>query len=538
MSNFNTVVNSGTISLMQIEPVFPPELWLNIVAQIGNVKLIDNSLSKEATRATLCNLRLVNSVSYDFATPYLFHTITTWLVQYQLRRLGQISCQERLRHHVKRIVIRPWEVRKIEVGQYLAEVWCCDLRTHNRQMPTGLTYANFNDYVQNFSAFPIIGAETSGYGVFGRMSEIRQTWSPPTYTEEFLRMGEHEYLDNFRCQCHRRANMVLDASQLAGKFKKFDNLMHITIAPEEARDNNNRFVEITGIAPHPLLNINGMYVITLVVSALIFAKVQVRRLEIDAGRSEHYFWNRTGFNVFRKEPNYPYPLPFASLEKLCITQIGLGFSCHAPGPDPFVSQRPIAHLLKTSPLLNELTIGLHRRWRDLWDINLMIPSDLKIEGLRFLELRWFMIEEKKLLHILYSHESTLRTLNLRDITLSLGTWSAFAETLRCKLNLTHANFSSLWKHYNVPGSNNNPIIWKRRQRSCFADHPDRDLAGRLDDYITRKINYNPLKRAVDTGYNVEKDEWLPGTAAGRGWKSRAGFVCRCDKHMLISLPNT
>ncbi|MCJ1393883.1 hypothetical protein MMC18_006759 [Xylographa bjoerkii] len=516
--------------------LFPPELLVNIVAQIGDLDVVGTPILSGLSRLTLRNLRLVNKAVHEFATPHLFHTITVWLVRYQLERLELISNQESLRHHIKRIVFRPWEVRRIDVGNYLAEIWCCDLRTHNRLMPSGLTFANFNDYVQNFSALPMIGYETSGYGVLGRISEMRQMWSPSTYTEEFLRNGEREYLKAYYLQCQRREYRGLDTLQLSEAFDKFDNLMHVAIAPEEANVDNNRFLESTGIAPHPSWFESGMYLIAIVVASLEHAKVSLHHFEIDTGRSEHHFWDRTIFNVFAEDSNGDFLVPFAGLQKLCITQVGRAYPDRRPGPDPFVFERPVGRLLEASRLLKELTIGLHKRWRDLCDISVMIPARLKIEGLRFLELHWFMVEEKKLFHILDSHRLTLRTLNLHDITLKIGTWSSLADAIRCRLKLTDANISGLSFSGHMTGPNHTLTAVLRNQRSCFAHHPDPDLAGSLDDYVAHKIDYNPLRRATDTGYDVEKDAWLPGTAAGIGWMPRYNTGCRCNKHMQIPPP--
>ena len=114
---------------------------------MGDVELSGTQTLSDVARLTLSNLRLVNKAVHEFATPYLFHTVTTWLTQYQFERLELISHKEHLRHHIKKIVFRPWEVRDIGDGNYFRELWHCDLRTHNRLMPMELTFTNFNNYV-------------------------------------------------------------------------------------------------------------------------------------------------------------------------------------------------------------------------------------------------------------------------------------------------------------------------------------------------------------------------------------------------------
>ncbi|MCJ1381195.1 hypothetical protein MMC17_004304 [Xylographa soralifera] len=400
-------------------------------------------------------------------------------------------------------------------------------------MPAELTFANFNNYVQKFSNLPLTPQEKSEYGILGAIPEIRQMWSPPSYTEEFLRRGEQEYLRAYHIQVHRRTNYAIDQAQLRDAFMNFDNLMHITIAPEEAKPENNRFLEMTGIAPHPFWYRNGTYLISTVIASLKFAKAKIRHLEIDSGRSEHHFWDEAVFDIFVHGYGYDYLIPFAGIEKLCITNIGRWNASRSPHPSIFSNLRPVAKLLETSPLLKELTLGLHKSWRNMCDINMMIPATLKIETLRSLTLHWFIMTEKNLFQILDSHRLTLRTLNLHNIGISLGTWSSLAETIRVRLMLTDANLSSLAVQHYFPGPNNTVTFFARLQRVCFAFHRDQDLAGSLDDYITRKIDYNPMTRATDTGYQVEQDDWLQGTAAKEGWAPPIPFLCQCNKHMQI-----
>ncbi|MCJ1402888.1 hypothetical protein MMC11_006109 [Xylographa trunciseda] len=529
-----TMDNSSTLNAAML-PVFPPELLFNFVAQIGDLELAGSPNLSDFSRTALSNLRLVNKAFHEFATPYLFHTITTWLNLYQFQRLELISSQEHLRHHVKRIVFRPWVLRMLGYGRYLEEVWCCDLRTHNRLMPADLTFANFNDYVQKFSMLPLIGQDRSGYGVFGTTPEIRQMWSPPTYTEAFLRQGHCEYLKAYYIQYHRRTNYVIDQADLKTTFVRFDNLMHITVTPEDARPENNRFVEMTGIAPHPYWYSSGTYLIPIMIGSLKAAKAKVRCLEIDTGRSEHHFWHESIFDIFAQVLNHDpeHLVVFAGLEKLCITDIGKGITNRRPYIDQFSFQTPIARLLETSPSLKELTLGLHKNWRKFYEIQELIPTTLKIEGLRFLTLHWFIVKEEALFVILDSHRSTLRTLNLLNITLQLGTWASLADTLRRNFTLTDTNFSGLSVQHDSLGPNNTHVTNIHQQRSCFAHHRDRDLAGSLDDYVAHKIPYNPITRATGTGYQIRRDDWLPGTAAGSNWKPEAPFLCRCNKHMQI-----
>ncbi|MCJ1319111.1 hypothetical protein MMC15_004444 [Xylographa vitiligo] len=514
--------------------VLPPELLFNIVAQIGDLQLAGTPLLSDLSSRTLRNLRLVNKAVHGFATPYLFHTITTWLTQYQFERLRLISNKEHLRHHIRRIIFRPWEVRNIGGENYLTEIWCCDLRTHNRVMPTGLTFANFNDYVQNFAMLRLTDQERSGYGVLGTVPEIRQMWSPRTYTEEFLRQGEQEYLRAYYIQVHRRANYAIDRAQLKDAFVSFDNLTHIMIAPGEATPENNRFVHMTGIAPYPYWYRNGTYLISTVIASLEVAKAKLRYLEIDTGRNEHHFWDEIVFDIFVHGYMNEYLLPFAGLEKLCITNIGRWVT-NRPSRSGLVllNHRPIAKLLEATLFLKELTLGLHKNWRNLCGINAMFPTTLVIQGLRILTLHWFAAKEESLFQILDSHKWTLRSLNLHNITIAHGTWSSLALSIRVNLKLTDANLSGTWVPCQSPGQNNTVTAISRLQRSCFAFQRDPDLAGSLDDYITRKIDYDPVTRATDTGYQDEQDDWLQGTAAKEGWVPDVAFMCRCNKHMQI-----
>ena len=133
--------------------VFPLELFLSIVEHISDLESFGTSTLSDFSRLTLSNLRLVNKAVHDFVTPHLFHTIITWLEHYQRVRLECISNQENLRHHIKRIVFRPWEVRNIGYGNYLNEIWCCDIRTHNRLKPAELTYKTSTTMFRTFRCF-------------------------------------------------------------------------------------------------------------------------------------------------------------------------------------------------------------------------------------------------------------------------------------------------------------------------------------------------------------------------------------------------
>ncbi|MCJ1431496.1 hypothetical protein MMC27_000849 [Xylographa pallens] len=518
-----------------VGPVFPPELFFSIVAQIGDVNFSVTPILSDVAKLTLSNLRLVNKAVHEIATPYLFHTIVTWLTQYQFDRLGIISRKEHLRHHIKRIVFRPWEVRDIGDGNYLQEIWCCDLRTYNRLMPAELTFKNFNNYVQNFSLLPLTSQERSGYRIFGTAPELRQTWSPPTYTEEFLRQSQREYRKLHHIQYLRRWNYAIDQGQLKAAFVNFDNLMHIAMAPQVATPGNNRFLELTGIAPHPYWCESGRYLISAVIVSLEAAKAKIRFLEIDTGRSEHYFLDEEVFDIFELGSMYSFLVPFGGLEKLCIANIrnrADGNQISYPGPMP-PAPRPIAKLLETTTSLKELTLGMHQPWSMLYDIHEMIPATLKLEHLRSLTLHWFPVEEKKLFQILDAHRLTLRTLNLHHIIITLGTWSSLAGSIRARLKLTAANISDTLVLVRLLGLNNVLTQAAYIQRSCFAFHQDRDFAGSLDDYITRKIDYNPITRATETGYQVEQDDWLPGTVANEGWMPKIAFGCGCNKHRQI-----
>ena len=125
----------------------------------------------------------------------------------------------------------------------------------------------------------------------GDAPELRQMWSPPTYTEEFLRQGLWEYRRTYYIQCHRRANNAIDRDQLREAFVNFDNLIRIAIASEEATPENNRLLELTGLAPHPYWYRSGAYVIPCVIASLKDAKAKIRCLEIDTGQSERHFWD-------------------------------------------------------------------------------------------------------------------------------------------------------------------------------------------------------------------------------------------------------
>ena len=196
--------------------------------------------------------------------------------------------------------------------------------------------------------------------------------------------------------------------------------------------------------------------------------------------------------------------------------------------------RPIAKLLETTASLKELTLGMHRQWTNHCDINEMIPATLKLESLRSLTLHRFLVKEKTLFQILDAHRSTLRTLNLHHITITPGTWSSLADSIRVRLKLTAANISGTSVQLHFPGPNNTLTQVTQFQRSCFAPHQDQELAASLDDYITRKIDFNPITRATETGYQVELDDWLPGMAPKEGWVRQIMFWCRCNKHMQIS----
>ncbi|MCJ1287975.1 hypothetical protein MMC26_007328 [Xylographa opegraphella] len=515
-----------------MSPVFPPELFFSIVAQIGDLESSGTPSLSDISRLALSNLRMVNKAVNDFATPYLFHTITTWLIQDQFERLQLISSKEYLRHHVYKIVFRPWEIRTIATGTYLNEIWCCDVRTRNRLMPADLTFANFDKYVQNFSILPLTCQIRLGHGVNGTVSPLLQMWSPPTYTENFLRQGEQEYLRAHHIQSHRRMSGI-DMAQLKDVFVKFDDLSHITIAPGEAYPENNSFLELTGIAPHPYWFRNGTYLIRLVIASLKNAKIKIRHLEIDTGRNQDHSWDETAFDIFLHGPNHDYLYPFTGLEKLCITDLGRYVTNPAVHASRFSAYRPITKLLEASPLLNELTLGLHRNWKNLYDINFMILSTLKFVYLRQLTLHGFLANEQVLADILKAHKLSLRTLNLHNMTMSVGTWASLADTIRCTLKLTDANLAVLSIQRQILGANNTVVASTPLQRTCFAFHRDRTLAGSLDDYIARKIDHNPMTKAIDTGYIFEQDDWPAGTPASEGWKPGVHFLCGCNRHRGI-----
>ncbi|MCJ1294570.1 hypothetical protein MMC34_006128 [Xylographa carneopallida] len=362
---------------------------------------------------------------------------------------------------------------------------------------------------------------------------MRQTWSPPTYTEEGLHQGELKHLRAYYMQFYRKKNSALDRAHLKDAFVNFDNLTHITITPVEATPKNNRFLEMTGIAPHPHLYENGKYLIPNVIASLKAAKASIRYLEIDTGRNQYPLWDEAVFETFLYGGMNEYLVPFAGLEKLCITNVGR-WNSRPLHPGSFLEgTKPLAKLLETSPLLKELTLGLHKSRRNLYSINMIIPATLKIAGLRSLTLYWFTVKEKSLFQILDTYRLTLRTLNLHNITLSRGSWSSLALAMRNRLELTDAIISRTRIQNLIVNPNGSITATTRMRRSCFAFHRDPTLAMSLDDYITHKIDYDPITRATDTGYQVEPDDWLPGTAAKVGWAPKSYVECQCNRHMQI-----
>jgi hypothetical protein len=78
----------------------------------------------------------------------------------------------------------------------------------------------------------------------------------------------------------------------------------------------------------------------------------------------------------------------------------------------------------------------------------------RLEFLETLCLATFSIDAEELVHVLYRHRATLRSLMFEDIVLQYGCWTSIFKSIHTHLHLDDFNFHNLYeagvKHYHSP----------------------------------------------------------------------------------------
>ena len=470
-------------------------------------------------RTLLFDLRLVNRTFSLFVTPKLFHTVTTWLIDYELERLANIANHPELSKHVKRIIFQPWEIPELDdtdtmtetKRSYLQKLWSSDYRVRGEIMDPRANFGDFADCFRKAAERVSHRMNRNDYPEL-RLYET-QTWRRETYNRAFLQRGLRRHQQYYHEQVIRRSN-GMESRYLAASFRKYVKLEHISFHWDQATD-RTQFVCDTGILPDPSTEYSSEHFVPVVMKALNMAHPHIKKFDIDFGIHDNairVLIENAICNMAAHGPHMPAIVSFSELVSLTL-KVGRWREEEVT----LENTRIIARLIEASPQLKDLEIELHVEDYDLPSFSSLFGNQ-HIPLLRHLRLFGLVTEEQQLITFLDSHSQTLQSLELVHVDLVAGTWLSVIEQIRYGLSLSHASLSNMWERQNpilnqTAHSQEDWILY----RGCFREHPDEDIRGHVNDYACHKMDFNPLARALATGYIPEDDNWPDESQYSKGW---------------------
>lgn len=482
-------------------PHLPTELWCEIIQLSAN------------DRPTLTQLRRANKFFAAIITPLLFRTITTWMSSHELERLKYLAKKRHLGRLITQIVVRPWILKNITATKFLEAIWDCNARTYQTKVPDDITFANFKERV-------LTCPEPSDFNYSN--GPPKEFWQISEFEEKNLRRSRTDYLRVFRDQLARerkvnylgRVNYWDDLNNI---FAQFPNLTQLSIRSRDTFGFTDQR-RVTTFVQYPVFTEQSAICGPIVIEALATTKARLQRLEVDLENDLDAFDWSSFCHMFSKSWSLPDLRLFEGLEKLTITGIDIddGYFPSAysyPRDRRLPMDQAITKLLSASPLLQDLTLRCSSsKETGGMPLSLVIP-EYRFEHMRSLELHLVRFSEEELTCMLGKYMGGLQVLKLSNATLLTGTWQSVSETLRNSLQLRAAKLSDLW-------FDEAPDEGIRSQRFCFAGYPDHRVAGCLEDYLSHRIDFNPLQRASEVGED-ELQMWAElETSQGLGMHQR------------------
>lgn len=207
---------------------------------------------------------------------------------------------------------------------------------------------------------------------------------------------------------------------------------------------------------------------------------------------------------------------FSSLKVLAMNGIDCGYlGLLSSRNDPNIwDTRAVARMIEACPVLEELKVGFCNLSLLLYPLSSLIPTQTS-KHLRALELRFLLVVEEPLLGVLEAHTHSLKTFNLHCIYLYKGSWLSVVERIHDGLSLAAVNSRSLYERSGevlLEWDDDTPLI-----QTCFQSHPNKHIAGDADDYMCHRIDFNPIRRALESGF--EDGFWPEGDLLNEGWLS-------------------
>ncbi|MCJ1474485.1 hypothetical protein MMC13_003143 [Lambiella insularis] len=456
------------------------------------------------SRRTSCKLRLVNKQLCRIVTPILYHTITTWLVFDEFERLKRLAKHPHISQLIKRIIFRPWVLEPLSSEEaYVQAVWRKDRRSRDRQVPDDLNFINFHEYFLKREELPLDSQ-------FELQSKHKGWKGPRAYTQRYLSQGYHLYLGSLDYQ---KGGWAM--TRLVGTLAEYPNLTHVAIVPKAA-SNKSLIFRRTGIKPVLESSINNDDAFGTFAANLSWAELSLQSLEMILPGYEMEALYAMSYSLSRGEG---FARLFGGLRRIVIKDMDLG-RCSTPigqldafGLD---NLHPVARLIDASPALEKLVLGAcDASSRTLPLVN-FIPNT-HFQQLRFLELHKLSISEVEIRSVLETHASSLCTFNAYQLTLHHGSWISLTDWIRSHLKLHSSVCLGLGELVTGEG------LWLR---GCFRGYPCRTIAGDVSDYVCNRLGFNPMRRALETGFLQEADAWPVESPLNEGWMP--GHVCeRC-----------
>ncbi|MCJ1249725.1 hypothetical protein MMC30_006951 [Trapelia coarctata] len=470
------------------------------------------------SRQALSNLRLVNKPISKVATKLLFHTLTTWLVDYQAEKLENIAKNKELRRHVREIVFMPWRVNNTYgIDDYLRLIWDSDIRTQTEDAPPNLTMENFNDHVQKVVL-------NSGTVIKENHPDAKICFAHAEYPSSFLKLGYDR---------HREAHDDLmermpDGSKsmdLAFTLVRFANLSTVRIVGY--RRQTSQFFLDTGVEPRSFQWSEGQLIFKAVVKALAKADPDLESFQVEPEAFGMSLDERAICDTFinaAQDQDYSFLNAFRNLRFLTLRGVNAGYPPRARYTC-LPSLRAIARLTEACPKLENLKVGLSEQNQLAQPLSCLLPNRA-LTNLGTLQLDFLVVEEDELIGMLDIQKGNLKSLDLICVCLRGGSWLSAVDKIHGGLSLKAANTFFLHEDPDRKPE----IHWRgqyKRVRMCFREHPNLDLVGCADDYMCHRIDFNPLRRAVDSGCSESE--------GARFWRYRddegapTGYQCHCPR---------
>ena len=472
------------------------------------------------SKETLATLRLVNKAISKVATKLLFHTVTTWLVDCQAQRLENIAKHNELRTYVKEIVVMSWEILQeptLDTDTYLHEVWSGDFRINEDAMPPDVTIENFDDHVQTIVQRQ--RAEIKNYGsVFPRTD-----YAVPTYSPSFLKQGQIRHREAYQDYTNRihSGSKSLD---FTSALMRFSNLSIATVTNGVGIHSENcQLFRDTGIAPTCFLRSYGRCIFNVVMESLAEANTDLKQLMFCQGDFDKILDERILCRYFPSDEDPIFLGVLHNLLSLIIRGIQVDYPPSGQQSWTLQKTRAIVRIVEACPELKVLNIGLSIESRYSPPLRCLLPH-WAMKQLKSLNLEYLVVSEDELVGMIDTQKDTLTTLDLRFLCLRDGSWLSFVDKMHNRLSLCHATMRHLFedpnRHPDVQWGAFKPV------RACFDDDSGKESLGCGQDYITHRIDFNPLRRASESGSRIQ--EMLPHRCGSANYKIE-GYCCDCPR---------